>query len=155
MFSINFRQWSPGPRFNIKMTSYWYRKSHCGDKTILRPSYLHNGISYTGKSTSLYWFGALWFSHEGNFTEMLKISIIRVCCKILHLNVSPFLSWDNELRYTMDIEILVITIYLEVLIYWDWGKMAAVLYTPFPNSFPCLKFLVFWLAFVPKWASQQ
>ena len=50
---------TPGPRFNIKMTSYQYRKSHCGDKTILRPSYLHNGISYTGKMTSLYWIGAL------------------------------------------------------------------------------------------------
>ena len=48
----------PGPRFNIKMPSYQYRKSHCGDKTILRPSYLHNGISYTGKMTSLYWIGA-------------------------------------------------------------------------------------------------
>ena len=45
----------PGPWFNIKMLSYQYRKSHCGDKTILRPSYLHNGISYTGKMTSLYW----------------------------------------------------------------------------------------------------
>ena len=40
------------------MTSYQYRKSHCGDKTILRPSYLHNGISYTDKTTSLYWIGA-------------------------------------------------------------------------------------------------
>ena len=49
---------SPGPRFNIKMTSYQYRKSHCGDKTILRSSYLHNGISYTGKTTSLYWIRA-------------------------------------------------------------------------------------------------
>ena len=47
-----------GPWFNIKMSSYQYRKSHCGDKTILRPSYLHNGISYTGKTTSLYWIGA-------------------------------------------------------------------------------------------------
>ena len=28
-------------------------------KTILRPSYLHNGISYTGKKTSLYWIRAL------------------------------------------------------------------------------------------------
>ena len=37
------------------MSSYQYRKSHCGDKTILQPSYLHNGISYTGKMTSLYW----------------------------------------------------------------------------------------------------
>ena len=41
------------------MTSYQYKKSHCGDKTILRPSYLHNGISYTGKTTSLYWIRAL------------------------------------------------------------------------------------------------
>ena len=49
----------PGPWFNIKMISYQYRKTHCGDKTILRPSYLHNGISYTGKTTSLYWIGAL------------------------------------------------------------------------------------------------
>ena len=45
--------------FNIKMSSYQYRKSNCGDKTILRPSYLHNGISYTGKMTSLYWFSPL------------------------------------------------------------------------------------------------
>ena len=29
-----------GGWFNIKMPSYEYRKSHCGDKTILRPSYL-------------------------------------------------------------------------------------------------------------------
>ena len=49
----------PGPRFNIKMLSYQYRKSHCGDKTILRPSYLHNGISYTGKMISLYWIRPL------------------------------------------------------------------------------------------------
>ena len=43
-----------GPWFSIKMSSYQLRKSHCEDKTILWPSYLHNGISYTGKTTSLY-----------------------------------------------------------------------------------------------------
>ena len=48
----------PGPWFNIKMPSYQYRKSHCGDKTVVRSSYLHNGISYTGKMSSLYWIGA-------------------------------------------------------------------------------------------------
>ena len=38
------------------MSFYKYRKSHCGDKMVTRPSYLHNGISYTtGKMTSLYW----------------------------------------------------------------------------------------------------
>ena len=55
-----------GPWFNIKMSSYQYRKSHCGDKTVVRSSYLHNGISYTGKMTSLYWIRALifqWVSH--------------------------------------------------------------------------------------------
>ena len=30
--------------FNIKMPSYQYRKSPCGDKTISRQSYLHNGL---------------------------------------------------------------------------------------------------------------
>ena len=38
----------------IKMASYLYKKSHCGDKTVIRLSYLYNGISYTGKMTSLY-----------------------------------------------------------------------------------------------------
>ena len=46
---------APGPWFNIKIQSYQYRKSHCGDKTVVRSSYLHNGISYTGKVASLYW----------------------------------------------------------------------------------------------------
>ena len=48
-----------GPWFNIKMTCYQYRKSHCGDKTVVRSPYLHNGISYTGKMTSSYWIRAL------------------------------------------------------------------------------------------------
>ena len=34
---------------------YQHRKSHCGDKIILRPPDLHDGISYTGKTTYLYW----------------------------------------------------------------------------------------------------
>ena len=48
--------YQPGSWFNIKMLYYQYRKSHSGDKTI--PSYLHNEISYTGMTTSLYWIGA-------------------------------------------------------------------------------------------------
>ena len=34
----------PGGWFNIEMPPYQYRKSFCGDKTILRLSYLHNGL---------------------------------------------------------------------------------------------------------------
>ena len=52
---------------SMMMTSYQYMKSHCGDKTILRPYYLHNGISYTGKMTSFYWIGAMIFIQHWNF----------------------------------------------------------------------------------------
>ena len=51
-------EWRSGPQFNTKISSNRYRKSHCGDKTVVRSSYLHNGISYTGKMTSLYWIRA-------------------------------------------------------------------------------------------------
>ena len=44
------------------MSSYQYRKSHCGDKTVVRSSYFHHGISYTGKMSSLYWIRALVFN---------------------------------------------------------------------------------------------
>ena len=54
-FHSRFR---PRPWFNIKM-SYQYRKSHCGDKTVVISSYLHNGSSYTGKMPSSSWMGAL------------------------------------------------------------------------------------------------
>ena len=36
--------WILGPWFNIKMSSYQYRKSCCGYKTVVRSSYLHNGF---------------------------------------------------------------------------------------------------------------
>ena len=56
--------WYLGPWFNIKKSSYQYRKCHCGDKTNLCPSYLCNGISYTGKKASLSWIGAQIYSTD-------------------------------------------------------------------------------------------
>ena len=35
-----------------------HRKSHWGDKTVVRSSWLHNGISCAGKTTSVYWIKA-------------------------------------------------------------------------------------------------
>ena len=40
---------------DVIVSSYQYRKSHCGDKMVIRSSYLHSGISYTGKTKSLHW----------------------------------------------------------------------------------------------------
>ena len=74
-----------GSWFNIRMTSYQYRKSHCGDKTIFRPSYLHNGISYTGKITSLYWIRA----QASTGTPMTRSGYRFVLCR-------NFKVWNNS-----------------------------------------------------------
>ena len=78
-----------GPWFNIKMTSYQYRKSHCEDRTILRPSYLHNGISYTGKTTSLYWIRALvYWMGAASFNEVSDTH--------LRMSSSTVLQWRHN-----------------------------------------------------------
>ena len=46
---------APDLSCNTKMTFYQYRKSHCGDKMVVRSSYLHSGIFYSGKLASLHW----------------------------------------------------------------------------------------------------
>ena len=42
-----------GAWFTVKMLFYKYKKYRCGDKTVVRSSYLHSGNSYTGKMASL------------------------------------------------------------------------------------------------------
>ena len=44
-----------GAQSNIKMLSYQYKESHYKDEMVIRPLYFHNGNSYTGKMTCLYW----------------------------------------------------------------------------------------------------
>ena len=76
------------------MTSYQYRKSHCGDKTVLWPSYLHNRISYTGKMSSLYWIRA----QVNNSIECYQWSISIG----LDNGLAPNQCWSSSLihRYT-------------------------------------------------------
>ena len=87
----------PGPWFNIKMSSYQHRKSHCGDKTVVRSSYLHSGISYTGKITSLYWI-----------TALIIIPMIFVCCCVVSVGCN----------HTLDV---CFTTFIRLL-RWHWGK---------------------------------
>ena len=61
-----------GPWFNIKI-SYQYRISHCGDKTILWPSYLHNGISCTGKMTSLHYTDVIMTTMASQITSLMIV----------------------------------------------------------------------------------
>ena len=82
-----------GPWFNIKISSYRYRKSHCEDETILRQSYLHNGICYTGKKTYLYWIRAQVFaSHYLGFIHY-KDAVLRVTGTTKHRNMVFILTW--------------------------------------------------------------
>ena len=61
-----------GPWFNIKMPSYPYKIAHCGEKTVVRSSNLHNGSSYTGKMTSLCWIRA---QFENVLPEIVEIHV--------------------------------------------------------------------------------
>ena len=89
-----------GPWFNIKSSSYQYRQSQCGDKMVIRSSYLPIGISYSGKMASLYWIShwvsivvfscdqaALWmvFSVRLSVCPSVRLSV----CPSVRLSVCP------------------------------------------------------------------
>ena len=80
--------------FNMKISSYQYRKSHCGDKTILGPSYLHTGISYTGKTTSLYWIRPLipfmFLAATKQLYDWFSPSVCPSVCLSVCPSVTPF-----------------------------------------------------------------
>ena len=62
---------------------------------ILRPSYLHNGISYTGKMTSL---GSFDITMRTIVPRMPDISVTKMGLKIAHLKIiatSPRSHWVN------------------------------------------------------------
>ena len=82
-----FNPWSGG-WININMSSYQYRDSHCGDKTILWPSCLHNGISYTNKTTPLYQIGAQ-VDNKTNCTSHMNVLILSSTVK----------TWSNIIWY--------------------------------------------------------
>ena len=92
-----------------------YRKYHCGDKTILRPSYLRNGISFTGKMISLCWIRSQavcipfcietcrswlicvsdWMTYGGYLTTDMKLYVNSVL-GLLHDDV---IKWKHFLQY--------------------------------------------------------
>ena len=87
-----------GPWLNIQMMSCQYRKYHCGDKTILQPSYLHSRISYTRKM-SLYWMVSLLFrfaiwSHP--------MALVKIQIQMTHMSthtipiLSQYVRWSAK-----------------------------------------------------------
>ena len=94
---LKIKFFETGGWINIKMSSYQYRKFHSGDKTILRPSYLHNGISYMGKMTSLYWIRALVLLLRELALWMWPVDVTWVH-SLSVVSVSSLGQWERTLR---------------------------------------------------------
>ena len=85
-----------------KMPSYQYRKSHYADKTILQPSYLHNGVSFTGKMASFYWIRAQVvdvFREQYHMHDQLVVWIVEVkIVESLQWTTCDMNSWICEVQ---------------------------------------------------------
>ena len=126
----------PGPWFNIKMSSFQYRKSHCGDKTVVRSSYLHNGIFYTGKMTSLYWFGPPGYIdgllQDCRISGVLAVEILQSCTKsstgiciskgsVLWLLIFCQGTYENSFWKEILIEQFEFIAKYEFMLAWSWS----------------------------------
>ena len=131
-----------GSWFNINMSSYQFRKSHCRDKTISQSPYRRNGISNTGKMASLYWMGALVFqtncSDSAHWRRVMHICVSRLDIigsdkglspgrhqAIIWTNAGIFLIWAlgtnfSQIRY----------FHYRKCIWKSCWKMAAILSRP-------------------------
>ena len=96
---ILLKPFLPGLWFNIKMPPYQCRKSHCGDKIVLRSSYLHNGISFTSKMTSFIlnrcpsYFSWHWDDHiDGLVQERRNSSALAMELRLSCTNPSIYAS---------------------------------------------------------------
>ena len=87
----------------LKMSSYQYRKSHSADKTVIRPPCLHNEVSYTGKTTSLYWirarylvefFPRVYLDHRGLFVCAPSQWETRLQCNVVPYSLSACTEWS-------------------------------------------------------------
>ena len=105
------------------MTSYQYRKSHCGDKTILRLSYLRNGISYAGKMIFLYWIKALNSILEIRYSLISTIGFPILVRRHVYIQSGPRVICPIQYHLFLVYKITVaIALWLGALSLWPaWG----------------------------------
>ena len=75
------------------LIQYKYRKFHYGDKVVLRPSYLHNGISHTGKLVILYWISPQVTSGRVMKPHYPRDTIISLRCRKYNYTDMTNCSW--------------------------------------------------------------
>ena len=86
-----------GIHYNIKMPSYQYKKSPCGDKTTIRLSYLHKGIFYTfGKIAPFFIKSSPCISYKNPHDGPETLSIIPTTLSIINIHDENVVHSDAE-----------------------------------------------------------
>ena len=140
------------------MPSYQYRKSHCRDKTVVRSSYLHNGNSYTGKMTSLYWIRAQYISLSVGWAvgiredledfELLILPSNGVLMLIFWMKLLCFRDLFKIHKYTLKYQLWLVAICISTNLvekkitgfnwkFWGKKKTADILPKTFSLGFEC------------------
>ena len=104
----------------------------------------------------------VWYSPEALWLEMLQISIIRICCKITHMKLLPYLpgasqwidvasrlyteSSGRDILYHL-LMFLQQRLLNYCLTHWGRDKMVAIFQTTFSNAFSWMKMFKFRLRF--------
>ena len=126
----------PGLWFNIKMSPYHYRKSHCVNKTAIRSFNLLDGISYADKMSSSYriralgWCTVCFVTLNSSQIKSKFLTLIwgnLLCNKTLPLVWSPGIKTSSDMiltyfrfiiHYTQNVNILHINFYRHL--YFDY-----------------------------------
>ena len=74
------------------MSSFQYRKSHSGDKRVIRSSYLHNGIYFTSQVASFYWINPLVYFLQPTKDDNVSAST-RLRRRRWQWNQMPYMRW--------------------------------------------------------------
>ena len=103
--SSNTRDCRPGPRLNIKMSSYQHGDPHYKDKTVSRPSYLYNGNQYTQERRSLYWNALLAIIRATKLVEDSSPPRVETfsVSKTFHKNIRSWVKNECECSRLVDI----------------------------------------------------
>ena len=75
------------------MPPYLYWKSHSAGKIIVRPSYLHNVVSYTGKMVCLHWNNLSVSTHRYKIYRQSDWQLISLSAASPHLPLPDINKW--------------------------------------------------------------
>ena len=144
----------PGPWFNIKMSSFQYRKSHCGDKTVVRLSCLeHPGVRDKSRVSEINLSQprhetAFWWHHNGpvtsQSTDPIKwptdpLELIRI---YVHINTHNKESLTQRCRRSTNVQLCLNFLYISIWFESQWMAFV-ILHRKKPSQRHHNDFLVF------------